>query len=375
MGRGSDPTGGSAGSGNVESGGGVGSAETDAQRGYGYGNVSPIGGVYSGGWGGDVEAEAQRAAEAGYSGGTGGGSAGISGGPSREGTGIDWGWNTKAALKGAWGGFMAAGPVGGVIGAGIGGVVGGSTAAPGAPGAPGPGAGAGGGAEPYDTSTLGPPTPTPSPAIDTTALDAAAAAYDHEMTPLEREMAVISGEQYNRWFDVFKPFEEKVMEDVRTTGRYLPQIQGAINANLMQKMSGRGEYAKRYGGQASRAGEVMPQGAIALARGQIAGEEALAAEGVAMKQNIVELGRGGADFATSALGTAAGISTRDAISDWNYQFGLERLDTLQRAGEYEMASTERAMTDQYLSSLFASGAGLAMYGQENDWFNWGADNG
>lgn len=195
-------------------------------------------------------------------------------------------------------------------------------------------------------------------------LDEISAMYDEgDATPLDREIAQISGEQWNRYVEKYIPFENRAIADVTDTRRYTPQVQGTINANIMQKASTTGDFARAYGGGRGKAGAIDAVGggslAVASARGAVAGVSGLAAEEAAMTQNIVELGRGGADFAVSSLGQAAGIATKQAISDWNYQFGIEKLDAESGMFGAGMTAGQEIRNNEYMASLIGSFGGIA----------------
>jgi hypothetical protein len=195
-------------------------------------------------------------------------------------------------------------------------------------------------------------------------LDEISAMYEEgDATPLDREIAAISGEQWNRYIESYVPFENKAIADVTDTRRFTPQVQGTINANIMQKASTTGDFARAYGGGKGKAGAIDAVGggslAVAAARGAVEGVSGLAAEEAAMTQNVVELGRGGADFAVSSLGQAAGIATTQAISDWNYQFGIEKLDAASSMFGAEMTAGQQIRNNEYMASLISSFGGIA----------------
>ena len=104
------------------------------------------------------------------------------------------------------------------------------------------------------------------------------------------------------------------------------------------------DFARAYGRKTSAAADVDRSGAgrasYALGRGAIQGANALATEEAAMTQNIVELGRGTANFATSALGDAARLASQQAISDWKYQFAQDKLDADARNFYGDIAAVE-----------------------------------
>ncbi|MDF1551927.1 MAG: hypothetical protein P1P84_02640 [Deferrisomatales bacterium] len=192
-------------------------------------------------------------------------------------------------------------------------------------------------------------------------------------TELEKQTTAIAGEQWNRYATVFRPFEDKVMADVANNDRYATQVQGAINANIMQKQAGTGTVAQAYGNRAGAITDASAMGAEGVAqtaaRGSVEGTNALAAEGSAMMQNVVELGRGGADFAVSGLGQAASLATQQTISDWGFQFGLDKLDVQQQMNNSELNSAQYIQNQNYLTSLFASATGAGAYGVEQGWFS------
>ena len=191
-------------------------------------------------------------------------------------------------------------------------------------------------------------------------------------TELEKQTTVIAGKQWDRYVTTFKPFEEKVMADVDDNKRYNTQVQGAINANIMQKQTSLGDFAGATGKRSGAISDATAVGTEALAqtgaRASVEGSNALVAEGNAMMQNIVDLGRGNADFTVSSLGQAASLATQQSISDWNYKFGMEKLDTLKQMDDSSLDSAQYIANQNYLTSLFSSTTGVMGYGAEQGRF-------
>lgn len=186
-----------------------------------------------------------------------------------------------------------------------------------------------------------------------------------DMTPLDQEVAKISGEQWDRYVQKFQPFENKVMWDVANTERFIPQELGAINADLAQKQTSLGTYTatagKRTGAMLNPATEGSGGYAATLARGNVAGLNANAAEKASAMGNVVEMGRGGANTAVTGLGTAAKMSSQSAIDDLQARTNASNFNA--------NASTQDGINQNaYLTSLFSSGAGVTMYGADKGWF-------
>lgn len=205
-------------------------------------------------------------------------------------------------------------------------------------------------------------------------LQKGATSYTYEdMTPLDRAIANISKDQWNRYVDKFIPFENRAMMDVKRTGLRTPMVQGAIRANLMQQQTPIGEWARLYGKRGGAAGSPTASGAAAIAetaaRGGVAGEQAIATNRAAATQNVVEMGRGGADMAISGLGQAAGLATQQTISDWGYQNDQQRLDTNQAMFDASLSANNTIASRKYLSGLFQSATALVGYGAKNGWFD------
>jgi hypothetical protein len=194
-------------------------------------------------------------------------------------------------------------------------------------------------------------------------------AYE-DMTPMDREVAKISAEQWNRYTERFRPFENRVMWDVGNNERFAPAVQGAINANIQQKG---GSWGERVASGGAGSGALLDTGGAiklsrSLAKGGVTGQQELEREKGLMTQNLVTMGRGGGDIAASGLGTAARTATQTAISDWQYDQGLSDLDTRQGMTNSAISTAQRIQTMGTLSDVFSSGAGLAMYGGEKGWF-------
>jgi hypothetical protein len=194
-------------------------------------------------------------------------------------------------------------------------------------------------------------------------------AYD-DMTPMDREVAKISAEQWNRYTERFRPFENRVMWDVGNNERFAPAVQSAINANIAQKG---GSWGERVASGGAGSGALLGTGGAiklsrSLAKGGVTGQQELEREKGLMTQNLVTMGRGGGDIAASGLGTAARTATQTAISDWQYDQGLSDLDTRERLTDSALSTARYVSQMGAISDLMSTGTGLAMYGANKGWF-------
>jgi hypothetical protein len=195
----------------------------------------------------------------------------------------------------------------------------------------------------------------------------------NDMTPMDREVAKISAEQWNRYVEKFRPLENRVIWDVGNNERFAPVVQGAINANIQQKG---GSWGERVASGGATSGALLGTGGAiklsrSLAKGGVLGQQDLEREKGMMTQNLVTMGRGGGDIAASGLGTAARTATQTAISDWQYDQGLSDLDTRQRMNDSAISTARYVSSMGALSDLMSTGTGAAMWAANGGIKGWG----
>lgn len=204
----------------------------------------------------------------------------------------------------------------------------------------------------------------PRVAIDTLKARALRIPTAADMTPMDREVAQIGAEQWNRYQDKFIPFEDSAIRDILTGDRYAAAIRSAVQADIFRSQPGITDMG--------RAGSMTPNffigrggGAIplagALSTGRVAADQGIIDERVRGMGNVVELGRGGGDAAASAMGRIAGLAAEEAIGTRRYQSGLS--DLAQERSDYEAnrALASRIGTQRTLNSLMATGTGIGMW--------------
>lgn len=133
-------------------------------------------------------------------------------------------------------------------------------------------------------------------------------------TAQEKALAKVAAEQWNDYQARYKPFENKYMADVLadTAGREA-KVKGMVNADVAQKLTQKPSAINPNSGK-MQAGKESLDRANALARGQVAGEQAVKDQQTGAMQTLIDMGRGQATQAQQGMSSLAGAATQEAIS-------------------------------------------------------------